>query len=290
VNGLLLLDKPPGITSHDAVNRVRRLFQEKSVGHLGTLDPLASGLLPLLLGKYTRLAQYFGKQQKEYEGRIRFGFATDTYDSQGAPTSEPAPVALDESWLRSAIASRQGTLAQTPPPFSAKKVQGVPAYKLARKGQSPNLQPVEIQIDWLRAEIVAPDAVEFRVSISAGGYIRSLAHDLGQQLGCGAHLAELRRIRAGHWKIADAITLDALADCDASARQSALLQGARVLPEIPAMQVSAGTVAHLRNGMQVNLPDFSQAPLLTAFSDDGEIVAIVRRMAGTLFAPQTVLA
>lgn len=290
MNGLLLVDKPQGITSHDVVNRVRRLFDEKSVGHLGTLDPLASGLLPLLLGKYTRLAQYFGKQKKEYEGRIRFGFATDTYDSQGEPISEPQRVTLDEGWLQDAIARRRGMTEQMPPAYSAKKVQGVPAYKLARKGAAPDLQPVQIQIDRLEAGIVAPDDITFRVCISAGGYIRSLAHDLGQELGCGAHLKQLRRTAVGQWNITDASTLESLTAMDATTRLAVLQRGASVLPEVAAIRVNAGQEAQLRNGMQINLPDFSGALLLTALSDDGEIVAIVRRLAGTLFAPQTVLA
>jgi tRNA pseudouridine55 synthase len=290
MDGLLLVDKPPGITSHDVVNRVRRLFNEKSVGHLGTLDPLASGLLPLLLGKYTRLAQYFGKQQKEYEGRIRFGFATDTYDSDGAPTSAPQPVTLDAAWLREAIARRQGEIEQMPPPYSAKKVRGVPAYKLARKGAAPDLQPVRIQIEYFDAEVVAPDRVAFRVRVSAGGYIRSLAHDLGQELGCGAHLMELRRTGVGEFSIAEAVTLDRLTELDASGRESAVLRGARVLPDFPMVRVDAGKQERLRNGMQMNLPDFSDAPLIRIFSEEGEIVAIGKRLAGTLFAPQTVLA
>jgi tRNA pseudouridine55 synthase len=290
LDGLLLVDKPSGITSHDVVNRVRRLFDERSVGHLGTLDPLASGLLPLLLGKYTRLAQYFGKQEKEYEGAVRFGFATDTYDVEGAATSELQSVTLDEHWLREAIAGRQGTIQQMPPPYSAKKIQGVPAYKLARKGATPNLQPVEIQIDWLATEIVAPHTINFRVSISAGGYIRSLAHDLGQELGCGAHLTALRRVRAGDWKIDDAVTLAALSEGGLESRAAKLLRGADLLPELPSVQVDSVNQERLRNGMQINLPDFSGAPLIKILSTDGEIVAIAKRMAATLFAPQTVLA
>jgi len=177
-----------------------------------------------------------------------------------------------------------------PPPYSAKKIQGVPAYKLARKGATPNLQPVQIQIDWLATEIIAPDTIHFRVSISAGGYIRSLAHDLGQELGCGAHLTVLRRIRAGEWKIEDAVTLTELSELEPDSRAAKLVRGANVLPELPPVQIDAANQERLRNGMQINLPDFSGAPLIKILSVDGEIVAIGKRLAATLFAPQTVLA
>src|SRR6202142_3775317 len=146
MNGVIVIDKPAGLTSHDVVNRVRRILGQRSVGHLGTLDPLATGVLPVVLGNLTRLAQFYAHSEKTYEGVIRFGFATDTYDADGEPTTTPQEVALDSAAVRSVASKFQGLIQQMPPPFSAKKIAGVPAYKLARKKQEVNLKPVEVEI------------------------------------------------------------------------------------------------------------------------------------------------
>src|SRR5690349_7681578 len=146
MNGILVIDKPAGLTSHDVVQRVRRVTQERSVGHLGTLDPMATGVLPLLLGKFTRLAQFFGDAEKEYEGTIRFGWATDTYDAEGEPVDSEKPATFSDAELNAAVASLTGRIQQMPPPFSAKKIAGVPAYKLARKGEAPELKAVEVEV------------------------------------------------------------------------------------------------------------------------------------------------
>jgi tRNA pseudouridine55 synthase len=275
------------MSSHDVVYRARKVFAEKSIGHLGTLDPLATGVLPLLLGRYTRLAQYFGHQDKEYTGVIRFGFATDTYDSDGAPIGEPQPVALDPAWLESAVAAIRGTILQMPPLYSAKKVNGVPAHRLARKGQTPELKPVQIRVEHFEAAIDAPEMVSFRVTVSSGGYVRCLAHELGQRLGCGAHLTSLRRVRAGEFRLDQAVTLASLEQ--AVAPVDCLVQSAHILPSIPAMLVDEATAGRMKNGMSVNLPEFSRAPLLRILHPQDKIFAIAKRMAGTLFAPQTVL-
>jgi tRNA pseudouridine55 synthase len=290
MDGLLLVDKPGGMSSHDVVNKVRRLFDEKSVGHLGTLDPLATGVLPLMLGRYTRLARYFGKRDKEYSGRIRFGFATDTYDCDGTAMAEPVEVALDAAWLERAVAGMRGGIEQMPPLYSAKKVKGVPAHRLARRGETPELAPVQIHVAHFEAAIEKQDTATFRATVSSGGYIRCLAHSLGRELGCGAHLIELRRVRAGEFLIEQAVTLDALAEMDAAQRLQTLLPASQILPEIPGLTVDEGTVVRLRNGVQVNLPEFSGASLVRVLTAEGDIAAIARRMAGTLFAPQTVLA
>lgn len=288
MDGLLIVDKPAGMSSHDVVNQVRRLFDEKSIGHLGTLDPLATGVLPLLIGRYTRLAQYFGNLDKEYTGRIRFGFSTDTYDCEGTPTSDAVPISLEEQWLRTAVAAMHGDIQQVPPLYSAKKIKGVPAHRLARKGQTPEMKPVTIRVEQFTAAVITPDTAEFRVTVSSGGYVRCLAHDLGQQLGSGAHLIELRRIRAGSFCISQSVTLDDLIPPDR--RATHLAPGNAILPRMPAIRADAQTLLRIRNGMQVNLPEFSSAPLVRVLSSDGNIAAIARRLAGTLFAPQTVLA
>jgi len=287
MDGLLIVDKPSGMSSHDVVSCVRKVFGERSVGHLGTLDPLATGVLPLLLGRYTRLAQYFGQSDKEYAGTLRFGFATDTYDVEGTPVGEPQAVTLDASWLEAAVDSMRGVIQQMPPIYSAKKVNGVPAHRLARKGQTPELRAVEIRVDQFEAEILSPDEVSFHVTVSSGGYVRCLAHELGQRLGCGAHLTTLRRLRAGEFALDRATTLTSL---EASAAPEELLvPAAYVLAGMPALLVDDTSAVRLKNGMQINLPDFSSAPLLRILHPRDRIFAIGKRMAGTLFAPQTVL-
>jgi tRNA pseudouridine55 synthase len=287
MDGLLIVDKPAGMSSHDVVNRVRKIFAEKSVGHLGTLDPLATGVLPLLLGRYTRLAQYFGSSDKEYTGTVRFGFATDTYDSEGTATGEAQSVALDDAWLQSAIAELRGTIQQMPPAYSAKKINGVPAHRLARKGQTPELRAVEIQVERFEAAIITPEEISIHVTVSAGGYIRCLAHELGQRLGCGAHLTSLRRVRAGDFALDVSATLAALEQSQSP--QELLVPASHVLCGMPSLLIDEATATRLKNGMQTNLPDFGGAPLLRILHPRDRIFAIGKRMAGTLFAPQTVL-
>src|SRR3984957_820682 len=212
MNGLLVLDKPAGLTSHDVVEVVRRATGERSIGHLGTLDPMATGVLPLLLGKYTRLAQFFAMAEKTYEGTIRFGFATDTFDAEGTPAGEPLPLTQTFDELRTLASRFGGEMQQTPPIFSAKKINGVPAHKLARAGKPVEVKPARIFIH--RFELLSLDPVEqsaqFSMQVSAGGYVRSVAHELGQLAGCGAHLASLRRTRAGAFTQEQSITLDEL--------------------------------------------------------------------------------
>src|ERR1700722_5412650 len=210
MNGLLVLDKPSGVTSHDVVAIVRRATGENSIGHLGTLDPMATGVLPLLLGKYTRLAQFFGQAEKHYEGHIRFGYATDTFDAEGTPAAEPQPLTKSLAELRDLAAPFHGEIQQIPPVFSAKKIGGVPAHKLARAGKPVDVKPARIFIH--RFELLSLDGpsplemqARFEMQVSAGGYVRSVAHDLGQLAGCGAHLAALRRSQAGALTLARAI-------------------------------------------------------------------------------------
>ncbi len=213
MNAVLIIDKPSGLTSHDVVNRVRRILQERSVGHLGTLDPLATGVLPLVIGNLTRLAQFYTSCEKTYEGTIRFGFATDTYDAQGEPLSSAQAVNLSPDQIRELANRFRGTIEQTPPPFSAKKIQGVAAYKLARKHAEVTLKPVQIEIK--EFEITAIQTYDdsglvatFRARVASGTYMRSVAHDMGQLAGCGAHLQSLRRTAVGEFELSDAHTLE----------------------------------------------------------------------------------
>src|SRR5580658_911143 len=202
------------MTSHDVVARLRRITGEKSIGHLGTLDPMATGVLPLLLGKFTRLAQYFSSAKKSYTGAIRFGFSTDTYDAEGVATGpdvwpDLAPkLTLDE--VRAAAARFHGEMQQMPPAYSAKKIAGTPAYMLAREGKPVELKAATVRIDCFTITRLEGAEAAFEMSVSAGGYVRSVAHELGQDLGCGAHLSRLRRTRAGMFTLEDAHTVEEL--------------------------------------------------------------------------------
>lgn len=290
MNGLLVVDKPGGMTSHDVVARVRRAAAESSVGHLGTLDPMATGVLPLLLGKYTRLAQFFNASAKAYEGTIRFGWATDTYDAEGHIVGEPREAAVALESVRAAAARFVGTIEQMPPPFSAKKIEGKPAYKLARAGKVPGLKPVPITVDGFTIESVAGDTACFAMRISSGGYVRSIAHELGQALGCGAHLASLRRTVAGPFAADDALGLEEVEALGAAGElEGRLIHPRMLLPEMPAVLADEQTVGRIRNGMQVNLPEYSGAALVKIFAGQRELVAVGRRVAGTLFQPFVVL-
>jgi tRNA pseudouridine55 synthase len=292
VNGLLVIDKPSAMTSHDVVSRVRRVTGESTTGHLGTLDPMATGVLPVLIGKYTRLAQFFGPLTKTYTGAIRFGFATDTYDADGipaAPAELGAPLPANDD-IQAAAALFRGQVDQTPPPFSAKKVDGKPAYKAARRGESVVLKPVTLMIEDFVIGPLEGEYAEFTIRISSGGYVRSVAHELGQVLGCGAHLARLRRVAAGPFTLAQAMTLDELSDQAAAGTLEQRLPHPRtLLPELPATTADLWVAGRLRNGNAVNLPEYSTAPLAKVFAGQRDLVAIVRRVAGTLFQPIVVL-
>jgi tRNA pseudouridine55 synthase len=286
MNGLLIFDKPSGLTSHDVVSLVRRATGERSVGHLGTLDPMATGVLPLLLGKWTRLAQFFGAAEKQYTGTIRFGFATDTYDAEGTPASDPQPLPCSLDQLRQLSTQFHGTIDQVPPVFSAKKIGGVPAYKLARQGKEAPVKPARITIHGFEVTALEGDTATFSMHVSAGGYVRSVAHELGQLAGCGAHLSALRRVQSGAFKLEESITREQLIDAANGGTVESLLPHPRaVLPELPAVTADEGSQTRLRNGMAVNLPEFSDAPLVRIFGGSRELLGIGRRIAGTLIQP-----
>jgi len=290
VNGLLILDKPAGMTSHDVVTRVRRATGETSIGHLGTLDPMATGVLPLLLGKFTRLAQFYGAAEKAYTGTIRFGFATDTYDAEGAVVGERVEPALTLELVRVVASRFRGEIEQMPPAISAKKVGGKPAYKIARAGGVPELKPVRITIAEFSIDSLDGDVAAFAMRVSAGGYVRAVAHAMGRALGCGAHLASLRRVAAGPFTLEQALRLDEVEALGRAGELAAQLPHPRtLLPEIPSVTADEQTVGRLRNGMQVNLPEFSTSELVKIFLGQRDLVAIGRRVAGTLFQPTVVL-
>jgi len=293
MNGVLIVDKPSGLTSHDVVNRVRRILDQPSVGHLGTLDPLATGLLPLVTGSLTRLAQFYTSSEKTYEGTIRFGFATDTYDSDGEPSSPTQTVNVVLEELRDLAGGFVGLIDQMPPPFSAKKIKGVPAYRLARKHKDVPLKVVKVEIKEFKILGVEGDRASFRARVASGTYMRSVAHDMGQRMGCGAHLTSLRRTAVGEFTLGDAHTLEELS---AAARvnrpdevEAMFIHPRRLLPQFPCVTESDEIAAQIRNGRAANLPELSQAKQVKVFAGQRELIAIATRIAGTLFHPRIVL-
>ena len=289
MNGLLLVDKPGGMTSHDVVARVRRATGDSSVGHLGTLDPMATGVLPLLLGKYTRLAQFFGPLEKTYTGTIRFGFATDTYDTEGQTVSKCVTVSLTTEQVRGTAELFQGEIEQMPPPFSAKKTGGKRAYQLARAGETPKLKASRITVKEFVITAVSGNLAAFRITVSAGGYIRSVAHEMGIALGCGAHLASLRRVSAGPFAVEEAIPLKEIEDMSMVALEERMPHPRTLLLKLPSVAADELSVARVRNGAAVNLPESSAAPMVKIFEGQRNLIAIGKRIAGTLFQPVVVL-
>jgi tRNA pseudouridine55 synthase len=231
-DGLLLVGKASGLTSHDVVSRARRVLGQRKIGHCGTLDPAATGLLVLTLGKATRLTRFLISAPKVYVGVIRLGTATDTYDASGTVISEGSTSDVTEEQVRSSLAATVGTFEQTAPPYSAKKVGGVKYYELARKGEEVPESRKEITLfDFEMTGPLEDDSVPFKLSCSSGTYVRTLAHDLGSELGCGAHLQSLERLQVGPFKLDDAIAQEAL---EAMAPGDELPQGAWVtFDEIP---------------------------------------------------------
>jgi tRNA pseudouridine55 synthase len=290
MNGVVIVDKPAGFTSHDVVNRIRHLLDERAVGHLGTLDPMATGVLPLVLGRMTRLAQFYNAAEKTYEGEIRLGFATDTYDATGEATGPAVPVAVEEDEVRQACTRFAGEFEQMPPPFSAKKIAGVPAYKLARKKREVTLKPVKVKIKQFDLLGFAKDRVRFHACVSSGTYLRTVAHELGAALRTGGHLSVLRRSAVAEFDLADAHTLDEIeAAAQADSFEALLVHPRRLLPNLPSIATTDENVARIRTGQAVNLPDVSRAPLVKVFRGQTDLIAIASRVAGTLFHPKIVL-
>ena len=292
MNGVVIIDKPAGLTSHDVVSRVRRILGERSVGHLGTLDPLATGVLPLVMGSLTRLAQFYTAAEKTYEGVIRFGFATDTYDAEGEAAGPPQPINLSLQQVQAVAMKFQGVIEQMPPPFSAKKIHGVPAYKLARKNKGVVLKPVQVEVKEFVILGIQDDGerASFRARVASGTYMRSVAHDMGRELGCGAHLESLRRTAAAEFDLSQAHTLDELDAAAKNGQAEALFVHPRtILPQFPSVTANDEMAARIHTGRTVNLPELSRARQVKVFYGQRELIAIATRVAGTLFHPKIVL-
>jgi tRNA pseudouridine55 synthase len=255
MNGLLLVDKPVGITSFEVVRRVRRWCATRQVGHCGTLDPSASGVLPVAVGATTRLVEYVQGGDKEYLATLRLGIATDTQDADGQVVATADWQAVDQDRLEAALAGFRGDIQQVPPMYSALKRDGVPLYQLARRGLVVERPARPVRISTLELTALDLPEVTLRVVCSKGTYIRTLCHDLGRQLGCGAHMTSLRRTRCGTFRLADCATLGELEACAAAGRPLPLLPPAEVLVDWPAVQVLAAAALRLEHGVAPRLTD-----------------------------------
>ena len=229
--GILLIDKDAGCTSHDVVNKVRRILKIRSVGHAGTLDPLATGLLVILVGRATKVSQYLMSLDKVYDGEMKLGVETNSQDSEGEVVSElPVPESVNEAYMREQMASFLGDQYQTPPMFSAKKLNGIPLYKLARQGQEVQREPRFINISKFELLEWNKPAAKFRLACSKGTYVRTVCHDLGKKIGCGAHMTQLRRISSDKFNVENAITVEKLSQLSPSAIKKILIPVASAVP------------------------------------------------------------
>jgi tRNA pseudouridine55 synthase len=282
MDGLLIIDKPEGPTSHDIVARIRRLYRLSRVGHTGTLDPMASGVLPLVLGRATRLARFLTSDRKRYEAVVRLGQATDTYDRLGSPVGPAIAPAVARGEIEAALERFRGTIEQTPPAFSAKKIGGEAAYRLARRGEAVTPAPVAVHVSRLEVVSATDETVTLDIECSAGFYVRSLAHDLGAALGCGGHLTALRRTASGEWTLDRAIALDA---CERDPEQAR----ARVLPMscllawMSGVQVTGEGVTRVSHGQVIRPVDLlSAAPaaapdgFIRLLGPDGALLALAQ--------------
>jgi len=293
LDGVIVVDKPRDWTSHDVVNKMRRFAGTRKVGHLGTLDPSATGVLPLVIGRATRLAQFYTRNDKIYEGIIHFGYSTESYDADGEPTSPEVVVTLDRASVDAALDRSRGEFAQMPPLVSAKKIGGKPAYELARKQQPVDMKAVTINVYELEILKIEGCEATVRVHCSAGTYLRSIAHDAGQALGCGAHLKDLRRIASGDFNIDSARTLEQLALLSEQDRLAeALLPAAELLPEFPAEMVDAVTAGQIRNGRDFHVSPFRSRTgtrFVKALNSEGDLIAIGEARLPHLYHPVLVL-
>lgn len=271
MNGVLVLDKPGDVTSHDMVQYVRKLFKTSKVGHLGTLDPMATGVLPVCVGKATRIAQFLPSSPKEYIGEIRFGFATSTYDRQGTATGPEMPFDAAAEEVGQAMAAFLGKIEQIPPAISAKKIGGDPSYKLARRGLPVQNAPVAIEVHAFELTGFAPPVASFRVVCSPGTYVRSLAHDLGVRFGCGAHLASLRRLQSGPFRIEDAVRSEHI-------KSEVLIPLENLLTDLPMVEADPSQEDRVAHGNPI--PAEGLSGLARIFNKKGKFLAVAEVESG----------
>jgi len=293
LDGVFVVDKAEGWTSHDVVAKVRRIAGTKKVGHLGTLDPVATGVLPLVIGRATRLAQFYTRSDKIYEGVIRFGFSTTTYDRAGEPSGPLTEPHLTAEEVEGHLEKFRGEFLQTPPPVSAKKVDGVRAYTLARKAIAVELEPVKVHVYELLLLDLEGARARVRAHCSGGTYMRSLAHDLGQALGCGAHLEDLRRTASGEFELDQARTIVQLEALAAEERlNDALVPPAKMLPGFATVFVDdrvAGQIVQGRNFPASPFRSPAASRYVKAVTREGRLVAIGEAVLPNLYHPVVVL-
>jgi tRNA pseudouridine55 synthase len=280
IDGFLVIDKPAGLTSHDVVQRVRRIAKQRRVGHLGTLDPLATGVLPIALGEATKLSQLLTHGAKSYRGKLQLGVETTTYDREGEVVAERGGPWPERDVLEKSLAKFQGEIDQVPPPYSAVKQVGQAAYLRARRGEEVVLEPRRVTISRVELTCYEPPTVALEVDCSAGTYLRSMAHDLGKALGTGAHLSELCRTRSGPFTIDQAVTLEEL-----EALGPALEQ--RVIPMLaatglPTFEIDARVARRVRNGVQLGRQELKGVPTegVLQLAHAGKLVALVEAQRG----------
>ena len=301
-DGLLIIDKPSGLTSHDVVQHVRKALGTRRVGHGGTLDPDATGVLLVAAGQATRFFRFLSKDDKAYQGRIRLGFATDTRDASGRPLAEECPRRPDRDAVLSAMKAFEGETLQIPPRFSAKKIGGRPVYKRARAEEEFELEPVRVRISRFALCAYAPPYIDFEAVCSAGTYIRSLAHDLGQELGCGAHLAVLRRTSVGCYGLDQAVALEAFEAAAARGEASRFIRPLEsLLPWAPVITVRRDAEVFVRNGRTLgpaelagpcpglDEPGSPRADVVRLLSSEGKLLALGRPSADGSLHPFLVI-
>lgn len=292
-DGIIVVNKPEGWTSHDVVAKMRGIAGTRRVGHLGTLDPIATGVLPLMIGQATRLARFWDGSEKGYDAVVRFGFATSTYDRAGEPCGPDSEPNITAGQIEACLAPMRGEIEQTPPPVSAKKVNGVPAYKLARKNIQVDLAPSKVSIYELTLVESEGAKARLRVRCSAGTYIRSVAQQLGISLGCGAHVEALVRTQSGPFRLDQAFTIEQLQTLKDEGRlDQALIPMSDLLPEFPGVFVDEITATNIRHGRDFNVSAFRasvESPHVRAIGTDGRLVAIGRIAMPHIYHPVVVL-
>jgi tRNA pseudouridine55 synthase len=310
-DGALVMNKPRGRTSHDVVEAVRRLLGFRQIGHLGTLDPLATGVLVLLLGRATRFAQFYAARRKRYETAFRFGFATDTYDADGSPLGPDTAPQPDRAEIERRAAALTGRFEQVPPPFSAKKIHGRPAHELARRHKPVELKPVEVEIFEFRLLEITGSIARFAIECGSGTYIRSLAHQMGEEMGCGAHLSEIVRTAVGEFTLDQAVSLEELEQAVRAGKAADwILPLGRLLPELPRVNVLPIIERRVRHGSRfqislaqiqpgrVETPQGAPAQLdsgewkpgrLRVFNQQDQLIAIAEAIVPRTYQPVVVL-
>jgi tRNA pseudouridine55 synthase len=296
MNGVLLIDKPSGPTSHDVVARIRNISKERTVGHTGTLDPMATGLLPLVMGKATRLAPYFSGSEKTYLAEIRLGFETSSDDAQGTAITEPSQSIPNAVAVQAALTQFAGTYEQVPPQVSAKRVDGKKSYDLVRKDKGVELKPVTVTVSSLQVHGCTGALVRLEVTASAGFYVRALARDLGRALGCGGHLASLRRTRSGHFDISNAIKFED-AERLGPGVEAHLISAADALSHFPAVTANLAGFKRATHGNSLAphhlagqfVPSTSTGQKVRILAEDGSLIALADSRGGELH-PSAVLA